>query len=124
MNARIDSLSPSDIRDLTRSHAELFAAWLDNLPCGHKLSYDDAVAVAARVMVEHAPVFCEIVRMGTGASEAEVQATPWPQIVKTGCEVIEATREAWRPAWPNGFLQAIVRDELHPFSSFVRGVAR
>lgn len=124
MNIQVKPLSASDIRALARTSAVFFSHLLDNLPCGHDLSYDDAVAVAARLMVENGPIFCDLVCRGTGLTDPEVQATPWPEVVRIGCEVIEATREAWRPAWTNGFLQRIVSDELRPFSSFVQKAAR
>jgi hypothetical protein len=117
-------LTVAEVRKLARKHAKLLAILLDTLPCGYDLTFDDAFAVSARLLVDHAPIFCEIVSLGTGLSDAEVQRTPWSQVVALGCEVIEATREVWRPAWPNGFLQAMLRQELLPYSSFVRGVAR
>lgn len=120
----IKPLTVSEIRLLVRKHAKLLAALLDTLPCSYDLDYDDAVSVTARLLVDHSAIFCEIVSLGTGLTDAEVQRTPWSQVVALGCEIIEATREVWRPAWPNGFLQAMLRQELLPYSSFVRGVAR
>lgn len=120
----IKPLSVSETRALVRKHATLLAILLDTLPCSYDLDFDDGVAVTVRLLVDHAPIFCEIVSLGTGLSDAEVQRTPWPTVVGLGCEIIEATREVWRPAWPNGFLQALLREELRPYSSFVRGVAR
>jgi hypothetical protein len=117
-------LSVSETRALARKHAKLLATLLDTLPCGYDLDYDNAIAVTARLLVDHAPIFCEIVSLGTGLDDAEVQRTPWPQVVALGCEIIEATGEVWRPAWPNGFLQAMLREELRPYSSYVRGIAR
>ena len=120
----VKPLSASDIRAFTRRHAKLLARLLDGAPCTLELEYDDAVAATARLLVDHGQLFCELVSVGTTLSDAEINATSWPEVVKTGCQVIEATREAWRPAWPNGFMQAIIRDELRPFSSLVRKVAR
>jgi hypothetical protein len=117
-------LTVVEIRHLARKHARLLAILLDTLPCSYELEYDDAVAVAARLLVDHAPIFCEIVSLGTGMTDAQVQLSPWPEVVNLGCRIIEATREVWRPAWPNGFLQAILSDELRPYSSFVRGASR
>ena len=117
-------LSVSEVRILVRKHAKLLAVLLDTLPCAYDLDYDDGVAVMARLLVDHAPIFCEIVSLGTGLTDSEVQSTPWAKVVNLGCQIIESTREVWRPAWPNGFLQAVLREELRPYSSFVRGVAR
>jgi len=121
---KVTPLSAKDIRALARKNARLLAFLLDTLPCGYELSYDDAAAVTARLLIDHGPLFCEMVCTGTGLSDAEVQSTPWPEVVKIGCEIVEVTRDAWRAAWPNGFLQAILCDELRPYSRFAREVSR
>lgn len=118
------SLTVAELRFLTRKHAELLAMLLDTLPCSYDLEYDKAVAVVARLLVDHAPIFCEIVSIGTGMTDAEVQLTPWPRVVALGCEIIETTREVCRPAWPNGFLQNMLCEELLPHSRHVQGLAR
>ena len=120
----IKPLTAPEMRAFTRKHARLLAVLLDTLPCRYSLNYDEAVAITARLLVDHGPVFCEIVSLGTGLTDAEVQSTPWPTVVKYGCEIIEETREFWRLAWPNGFLQAIVSEELRPFSRIVQANAQ
>jgi hypothetical protein len=117
-------ITAPEIRLLARKHAKLLAVLIDTLPCDYDLSYDDAVAVTARTLIDYAPIFCEITSLGTGLSEGDVQRTTWPEVVRLGCATIEATREHWRMAWEHGFLQRILTDELRDYSSFVRGVAR
>lgn len=117
-------LTAHEIRYLARKYAKLLAILIDTLPCDYDLSYDDAASVTARLLIDHAPIFCEITSLGTGISEADVQRTTWPEVVRLGCATIEATRDQWRMAWENGFLQSILTDELRHYSSFVRGVAR
>lgn len=120
----VQPLSAQQIRQLVRKHARLLAFFLDMQPCGYDLDFDTTVAVASRLIVEDGPLFCEMACAGTGASNADVQAMPWASVVKVGCEVIEATREAWRPAWESGFLQKLVCQELRPFSAVARQAAR
>ncbi|QJU56824.1 hypothetical protein HL653_02600 [Sphingomonas sp. AP4-R1] len=109
-------LSEHDVSDIAHEYAELFGYMLDNVPCGYNLNYSDAVAAAARMMVVDVPsAFRQIVARGTGASQEEVQAMPWPTVVKTGCAIIEATRDAW----PDGTLQPIIADAIRPYSTLL-----
>lgn len=127
MSVQPRALTSAELRSYVRGNAQTFATMLDcaNLP-DRKLDYDDVFAVAARLLVEDGPVWCEGVSLATGLSEDHIHgAIAWREVVNLGCAAIEATREQWRAAWP--FLRRIVIDELRPFSNRLadqRGVAR
>lgn len=124
MTHAVFPLSAADIRAIART----FGKALAELAEGHrlpksKLTYDEVFEEAARIMIENGGVFDCVVWCGTrDLSLEDICAMEWGQVVKLGCKVIEVTREAWREAWPNGFLQNIICEELAPHIAAGRGL--
>ena len=130
MNAQISdqvanepkTLDAVELRKAVRKNARILAVLLDTIECGYDHSFDDAVAVAARKIVDFPPIVWDFVSLGSRRTIVEIQAMDWREVVWCLGQIVELTREEFRGAWQNGFLQRLLCDELRVYSSYIRGL--
>lgn len=116
----LKALDAAELRAIVRKNANILGILTDTVECGYAHPYDDAVAVAARKIVDYPTVVWDVVSLGAQRTIADIQGMDWRDVVIEFAEIVEKTRESFRGSWQSGFLKRILYGELEGHSSHVR----